>query len=134
GWMGLAGEPEERGLGWTPRDETSAAAARGGVASAEGAAGNARSAAEGSAASSVGGVGQAAVWSAAEVRAARKEIARVERRLGRIADEEKALHEQIAADPTDFGAVAALDEKLRRLGAEKEELELAWLEAAEVAG
>ncbi|MFD6179579.1 ABC-F family ATP-binding cassette domain-containing protein, partial [Isoptericola sp. NPDC060282] len=25
GWMGLAGEPEERGLGWTPRDETSAA-------------------------------------------------------------------------------------------------------------
>ncbi|MGW6454218.1 hypothetical protein [Isoptericola sp. NPDC055063] len=104
------------------------------MASAEGAAGNARSAAEGSAASSVGGVGQAAVWSAAEVRAARKEIARVERRLGRIADEEKALHEQIAADPTDFGAVAALDEKLRRLGAEKEELELAWLEAAEVAG
>jgi len=72
--------------------------------------------------------------SAAEVRAARKEIARVERRLGRIADEEKALHEQIAADPTAYAAVAALDEKLRELSAEKEELELAWLEAAEVAG
>jgi Spy/CpxP family protein refolding chaperone len=68
------------------------------------------------------------------VRAARKEIARVERRLGRIADEEKALHEQMAADPTDYAAVAALDEKLRALGAEKDELELAWLEAAEVAG
>ncbi|MFD6137653.1 ABC-F family ATP-binding cassette domain-containing protein, partial [Isoptericola sp. NPDC060257] len=72
--------------------------------------------------------------SAAEVRAAKKEISRIERRLARIADEENTLHEQIAADPTDYAAVAALDERLRELGAEKEELEMAWLESAEVAG
>ncbi|MFE5334510.1 ABC-F family ATP-binding cassette domain-containing protein [Isoptericola sp. NPDC056573] len=72
--------------------------------------------------------------SAAEVRAAKKEISRIERRLARIADEENTLHEQIAADPTDYTAVAALDERLRELGAEKEELEMAWLESAEVAG
>ena len=72
--------------------------------------------------------------SAAHVRAARKEIARVERRLSRIADEEKAVHEQMAADPTDYQAVAELDARLRALGQEKEELEMAWLEAAEVAG
>lgn len=72
--------------------------------------------------------------SAAEVRAAKKEISRIERRLARIADEEKTLHEQITADPTDYTAVAALDERLRELGAEKEELEMAWLESAEVAG
>ena len=72
--------------------------------------------------------------SAAEARAARKEIARVERRLGKIADEEKALHEKIAADPTDYSAVAELDARLRELAQEKEELEMAWLKAAEVAG
>ncbi|NUS41975.1 MAG: ABC transporter ATP-binding protein, partial [Terrabacter sp.] len=72
--------------------------------------------------------------SASEVRAAKKEISRIERRLARIADEENTLHEQIAADPTDYAAVAALDERLRELGAEKEELEMAWLESAEVAG
>ncbi|GAB3088756.1 ABC-F family ATP-binding cassette domain-containing protein [Isoptericola nanjingensis] len=72
--------------------------------------------------------------STAEVRAAKKEISRIERRLARIADEENTLHEQIAADPTDYTAVAALDERLRELGAEKEELEMAWLESAEVAG
>ncbi|MEL7976699.1 ABC-F family ATP-binding cassette domain-containing protein [Isoptericola sp. F-RaC21] len=71
---------------------------------------------------------------AAEVRAAKKEISRIERRLARIADEENTLHEQIAADPTDYTAVAALDERLRELAAEKEELEMAWLESAEVAG
>jgi hypothetical protein len=54
--------------------------------------------------------------------------------LGRIADEEKSLHEKIAADPTDYSAVAELDARLRELGQEKEELEMEWLEAAEVAG
>ncbi|MEN5076163.1 ABC transporter ATP-binding protein, partial [Isoptericola cucumis] len=72
--------------------------------------------------------------SPAETRAARKEIARVERRLARIADEEQDLHAKMAADPTDYAGVAALDARLRELAAEKEELEMAWLEAAEVAG
>ncbi|MCA5892924.1 ATP-binding cassette domain-containing protein [Isoptericola sp. NEAU-Y5] len=80
------------------------------------------------------GPAQEPAASAAEVRAARKEIARVERRLAKVADEEKRLHEKMAADPTDYEGVATLDARLRELAAEKEELEMAWLEAAEVAG
>ncbi|AEE47183.1 ABC-F family ATP-binding cassette domain-containing protein [Cellulomonas fimi] len=72
--------------------------------------------------------------SQAEVRAARKEIARIERRLSRIADLEKGLHDQMAAQATDHQAVLALDAELRVLAAEKDELEAAWLEAAEIAG
>jgi ATPase subunit of ABC transporter with duplicated ATPase domains len=72
--------------------------------------------------------------SAAEARAARKELARVERRLTRIAEAEKRLHEAIAADPTDVAGVTQADAQLKELAAEKEELEMAWLEAAEVAG
>jgi ATP-binding cassette subfamily F protein uup len=72
--------------------------------------------------------------SAAEVRVAKKEINRIERRLSKIADAEARLHEKIAANATDFTAVAELDGELRTLAAEKDELEAAWLEAAEVAG
>ncbi|WP_264031729.1 ABC-F family ATP-binding cassette domain-containing protein [Cellulosimicrobium sp. SH8] len=72
--------------------------------------------------------------SAAEVRAAKKEINRIERRLSKIAEVEGRLHEKIAANATDFTAVAELDAELRTLAAEKDELEAAWLEAAEVAG
>jgi ATPase subunit of ABC transporter with duplicated ATPase domains len=72
--------------------------------------------------------------SSADVRAARKAVARIERRLDRIAQEEKSLHEQIAADPTAYEAVAQLDARLQELAAEKEQLELEWLEAAETSG
>ena len=72
--------------------------------------------------------------SAAEVRQARKDLARIERRLSRIADDEAKLHDKIAADPTNYDAVAELDAALRELAAEKESLELEWLEAAEIAG
>ncbi len=72
--------------------------------------------------------------SSADVRAARKAVARIERRLDRIAQEEKALHERIAADPTAYEAVAQLDARLQELAAEKEQLELEWLEAAETSG
>ncbi|QAY64645.1 ABC transporter ATP-binding protein [Xylanimonas allomyrinae] len=72
--------------------------------------------------------------SAADVRQARKDLARIERRLARIADDEAALHGKIAADPTNFDAVAELDARLRELAAERDGLELEWLEAAEVAG
>ena len=68
------------------------------------------------------------------MRAAKKEINRIERRLSKIAEAEGRLHEKIAANATDFTAVAELDAELRTLAAEKDELEAAWLEAAEVAG
>jgi ATPase subunit of ABC transporter with duplicated ATPase domains len=78
--------------------------------------------------------GPPAAASAAEVRAARKEVARIERRLAKLADEETALHDELAAHATEHEKVLALDAKLRSLAAERDELEAAWLEAAETAG
>jgi ATP-binding cassette subfamily F protein uup len=80
------------------------------------------------------GTSDAANGSAApsgDARAARKELARLERRLDRLAREEAALHADLAANPTDHETVLALDRKLRVLAAEKGELEEAWLHAAE---
>ena len=73
----------------------------------------------------------APVASPAEVRAARKEVARIERRLVRISELQAGLHERMAAVATDHQAVQALDAELRQLAAEQETLEEAWLEAAE---
>ncbi|MBV9097446.1 MAG: ABC-F family ATP-binding cassette domain-containing protein [Frankiaceae bacterium] len=64
-------------------------------------------------------------------RAARKELARIERRLSRIASEEAALHESMAAVATDHEQVLALDAKLRGLATEKVELEEQWLMLAD---
>ncbi|GEA89691.1 ABC-F family ATP-binding cassette domain-containing protein [Cellulomonas cellasea] len=72
--------------------------------------------------------------SAADQRAARKETQRIERRLAKITELEGKLHEKMAAQATDHQAVLALDAELRALATEREELEEAWLEAAETAG
>jgi len=69
-----------------------------------------------------------------DIRAAKKEVSRIERRLAKIAQKEAELHETIAQQATDYQAVARLDAELRDLATERDELEAAWLEAAEVAG
>ncbi|MET8008893.1 ABC-F family ATP-binding cassette domain-containing protein [Streptomyces sp. NPDC005271] len=69
--------------------------------------------------------------SQAELRAAKKELQRIERRLDRISEQESALHAQIAENATDFTRVAELDAKLRALTGERDELETRWLELAE---
>jgi ATP-binding cassette subfamily F protein uup len=69
--------------------------------------------------------------SGGEQRAARKEVARLERALERLGEREGALHEQMAAAATDPGRLRALDEELRALVAEREEVEAAWLETSE---
>ncbi|MGY0058998.1 ABC-F family ATP-binding cassette domain-containing protein [Streptomyces sp. LZ34] len=69
--------------------------------------------------------------SAAEQRAAKKELQKIERRLDRIGEQEAELHERIAEHATDFAKVAELDARLRELTAEREELETRWLELAE---
>ncbi|MCR6688041.1 ABC-F family ATP-binding cassette domain-containing protein [Cellulomonas sp.] len=74
--------------------------------------------------------GEAPALSAADARAARKEVARIERRLAKIAELEAALHVALAAQATDHEAVQRLDAELRALAAERDELESAWLEAA----
>ncbi len=66
----------------------------------------------------------------AQVRAARKEAQRVERRLHRVAGEVAELHAQLAARATEPEAVVRLDARLRALLAEQAELEDAWLAAA----
>jgi ABC transport system ATP-binding/permease protein len=79
------------------------------------------------------GGGDAARTSAAQQRDARKEAARLERRLAKLVDTEKRLHEEMARQATDHEALVGLDERLREVLAEKESLEEAWLTAAEVA-
>ncbi|MFI8928643.1 ABC-F family ATP-binding cassette domain-containing protein [Streptomyces sp. NPDC053474] len=69
--------------------------------------------------------------SAADARAAKKELAKIERQLDKISAKESTLHTQIADNATDFEKVAKLDAELRELGSEREELEMRWLELAE---
>ncbi|OFI37808.1 glycerophosphodiester phosphodiesterase [Arthrobacter sp. SW1] len=72
----------------------------------------------------------------AEKREARKELNRIDRQLGKIAQQEEKLHTQMAAksESGDFDALSELNAKLQELLSEKEGLELEWLEAAEVLG
>ncbi len=78
--------------------------------------------------------GAAASGAAAAVRAARKELARIERRLSRITDREAQLHAELAAHATDYETVARLDAELRELGEEKGRLEEDWLDQADIVG
>jgi ATP-binding cassette subfamily F protein uup len=64
-------------------------------------------------------------------RAAQKELARIERRLDRIAAREAELHAEIATNAADYQVVSKLDEELRALGAERADLEEEWLLTAE---
>ncbi len=80
-----------------------------------------------------GGTGPSTA-NAADVRAARKEMSRIERRLARIAADEARLHADLVAQSADHAAVLTLHTALRALIDERDELELAWLTAAETAG
>lgn len=66
-------------------------------------------------------------------RAAKKELAKIERQLNKMADRETNLHAQIAENATDFDKVAKLDAELRELISDRDELEMRWLELAEEA-
>lgn len=67
----------------------------------------------------------------AEERAARKTLARIDKRLERIAEREAALHDEMAAHLTDYDLLARVGAELSGLQAEKDELELEWLEVSE---
>ena len=67
-----------------------------------------------------------------EDRAARKVLARVEKQLERIAVREAELHAEMEANLTDYDLLARVGGQLGELAAEKDELELEWLEASEV--
>lgn len=68
---------------------------------------------------------------ATHMRAAKKELARLERRLDQLTERETWLHERLAAHASDYEKLAELDGELRELTAEKERIEEYWLELAE---
>ncbi|GAB3254641.1 ABC-F family ATP-binding cassette domain-containing protein [Alteromonas gracilis] len=70
----------------------------------------------------------------ADERAARKALERVERQLERVSEREATLHAQMAEHATDHVRLAELTAALGELAAERDELEAAWMEAAEVLG
>jgi ATP-binding cassette subfamily F protein uup len=70
-------------------------------------------------------------FSAGELRVAKKELARLERQLGKLEQRAAGLHEQLATHATDYEKVATLDAELRAVQAERDATEEAWLELAE---
>ena len=72
--------------------------------------------------------------SPADQREARKEMSRLERQLTKLADQEERLHHEMAERAADHAAVLRLNDTLRALVDEREQLELAWMTAAEVVG
>jgi ATP-binding cassette subfamily F protein uup len=93
------------------------------------ASGSAASASQGSSGPSSGSSGgDSGPSRAADQRAARKELTRLERQLDRLADQEADLQRRIAEHAADPGAFRELDETLRSVLTEKDELETRWLE------
>jgi ATPase subunit of ABC transporter with duplicated ATPase domains len=71
---------------------------------------------------------------AAELREARKDMARIEKQLARLGEREERIHAAMAAAATDHAKVLELNAQLREVFDEREALELEWLAAAEVVG
>ncbi len=72
--------------------------------------------------------------SQALVRAARKEVTRVERAMAKLDAREARLHEDMAAAAADHGRLRALNAQLTELVDQREQLESDWLDASEQAG
>ncbi|MFC6288208.1 ABC-F family ATP-binding cassette domain-containing protein [Nocardioides sp. GCM10027113] len=68
----------------------------------------------------------------AEERAARKVIARIDKQLERLGVREAELNAEVLTHAQDYEKLAVLSAQLQEVAAEKEQLELEWLEAAEL--
>jgi ATP-binding cassette subfamily F protein uup len=71
---------------------------------------------------------------AAELRTAKKELARLERQVDKLAEREARLHEELAVYATDYAKVTELDAALKAVRAEREQAEEAWLVLADRVG
>ncbi len=80
-----------------------------------------------------GGGGKGGSPAQALVRAARKEVTRLERALAKLDDREAQLHEDMAAAAADHGRLRALNAQLTELADQRAQLESDWLEASEQA-
>ena len=69
--------------------------------------------------------------SAAEQRALGKEVARIERAIAKLEDQERVIHDQMAVDVADHARLADLNRELLELGKRKQALEAEWLVVAE---
>ncbi|TRY18820.1 ABC-F family ATP-binding cassette domain-containing protein [Tessaracoccus rhinocerotis] len=69
--------------------------------------------------------------SSAEDRQRKKELSRLESQLGKVEAEIERIHVAMAAAASDYESLGALDADLRAAETRKDELEEAWLEAAE---
>ncbi|MCZ2403271.1 ABC-F family ATP-binding cassette domain-containing protein [Paenarthrobacter sp. Z7-10] len=87
--------------------------------------------------SAAGGSGSAGAAKAApgpseaQKREARKRLNRIERQLGKLAQQEQKLHDQMEARVGDHELLSGLNKKLQELGGQKEALEREWMEATE---
>ncbi|MER7078314.1 ATP-binding cassette, subfamily F, uup [Saccharopolyspora kobensis] len=72
--------------------------------------------------------------SGAEEHAARKELARCERQLDKLAQREQALHEKLAEAATEPERLAKLNAELLALHQEKDDVEARWMELADQLG
>ncbi|BCJ32948.1 ABC transporter ATP-binding protein [Actinocatenispora thailandica] len=72
--------------------------------------------------------------SAAEVRAGKKELARLERLVARLETKESTLHAQLAEHATDYAKVTELDAELAAIRAERTAAEEEWLTLATTLG
>jgi FixJ family two-component response regulator len=67
---------------------------------------------------------------AADPRAAKKELARLERQVARLEQREAQLHDELVIHATDYEKVTALDTELRAVRADRAQVEDAWLTLA----
>jgi ABC transport system ATP-binding/permease protein len=72
--------------------------------------------------------------SSAASRQARKDLARLETQIARLDERLTALHEQMEAAASDYQRLAELQREIESISANRGELELAWLQAADIAG
>ncbi|HEU4810907.1 MAG TPA: ABC-F family ATP-binding cassette domain-containing protein [Nocardioides sp.] len=77
------------------------------------------------------GRGLKAKAGSAEERAARKNVARIDKRLAKIAEREAVLNADILEHAEDYEKLAIISAELNDLSAERDGLELEWLEAAD---
>ncbi|HVE99096.1 MAG TPA: ABC-F family ATP-binding cassette domain-containing protein [Mycobacteriales bacterium] len=66
-----------------------------------------------------------------DTRAAKKELVRLERALGRLEERERGLLAEMAEQASDYVAVQALDDQLRAVRAERSAAEDAWLDLSD---
>ncbi len=68
----------------------------------------------------------------AEERAARKTVARIDKQLARLGEQEASLNREVLEHAHDYERLAEISARLSEIAEEKEQLELEWLEAAEI--